>query len=1107
MFPVAVQYQTINEILAKGVETEDMPFDISQEVEAANLFLINKKGNKPKWLDDFLESNKCKLVETICRATSVKDGISSLRGYNEGYFNEIVQNANDLHAGETIMVSVERMGSICKVECQYADKGFQLSNIYGFLNREMSDKSTDKGQTGKFGVGIKSFFKFVNTLVIESNVLFDFRIKRLPNDVHITGNVSMNPEWDQENTKVLFEYDADDHSEFNTKKFTRLIDCLCGNNHDDIKEFFVSAENEKLVFDICSLIFMQLKNTNVEERKAISRICFKGSEHTVEILCDNIFQLQRIKCEDRNWRIGNVCLKIIYDKLIAYEKNYVIFEQADMTFGFPTNTDLTDENRIYATYYLKTDLQHQILPISMLANTNYANIHRTDVGDSEDTIRKVYKQIKEKMLKLYSCMCSEEMLKLPCINEVSDVFHALLARYLFVDRTERMESPLNNLEIDNYHLPKLTHESQPYVVVHQPKEKYEKCAFVEGDIVKELKESYLDFVEENAVLDYEILVENPLCLPGVSKVYTAVYNEIQQTESYYFTNVRSIAKCINFFESVAAFIVFKVSGEKRENCHVTDAEIDRWLLQLQKKTGKYFDPMIFLKLIGRYELNSAIEPDGSIIERNLSFKDYLFNGISELEEGFLVKYQNRQFDEKYFELKKELLRKRYVDTGNKKDKYVIRCIQPCGRSVNGWDGTYDYYGMSSSDIDHQPLSQPQLLLEKIATDPSFRDVIYADSMRLFEKRAKGMWKRWEYSFKNSRIVEQQIIDISCLKNICLQNFYDFVEAVKHRKNISQKLSTKIRITCNQENITTQNVIHFLLPLMTEVREGEKRAYLLDEFDKDDVVIGNVIENTNNEVSKENLEFILKISGYTLHLYRFESNTRRKMTAYFGEGKFAIKTGASASFSDVARYTSSDKHVYIFYDNFDNDVWEAIAIVLGELDISKKTLELLQGYIHNGNTTKTMNYFSRRRTIAKVKKKLVLDWRDMSSTEVLPIYDNEVLYRLLTARGSYDIFCPICADIPLKAFDYFEETKNKHSRKIIVLENENIQTNSKVPYIITVACPYCFERLKNTLIKSEFDGKNLILTTQIAHGQHEKMKNKQQIELSPINIELMNKFKM
>ncbi len=76
-----------------------------------------------------------------------------------------------------------------------------------------------------------------------------------------------------------------------------------------------------------------------------------------------------------------------------------------------------------------------------------------------------------------------------------------------------------------------------------------------------------------------------------------------------------------------------------------------------------------------------------------------------------------------------------------------------------------------------------------------------------------------------------------------------------------------------------------------------------------------------------------------------------------------------------------------------------------------------------------------------------------------------------------------------------------------MENSNPDTNKEIPYIITVACKYCCERLRSTLSKAEFDGKNLIFTTQIAHGTYEKMKNKQQIELSPVNIELMKKFRL
>ena len=77
----------------------------------------------------------------------------------------------------------------------------------------------------------------------------------------------------------------------------------------------------------------------------------------------------------------------------------------------------------------------------------------------------------------------------------------------------------------------------------------------------------------------------------------------------------------------------------------------------------------------------------------------------------------------------------------------------------------------------------------------------------------------------------------------------------------------------------------------------------------------------------------------------------------------------------------------------------------------------------------------------------------------------------------------------------------------MLENVNPDTNQEVPYVITTACSYCCQRLRNTLTKSEFDGKNLILTIQISHGMHEKTKSKQMIEMSPANIQLMKMFKI
>ena len=193
---------------------------------------------------------------------------------------------------------------------------------------------------------------------------------------------------------------------------------------------------------------------------------------------------------------------------------------------------------------------------------------------------------------------------------------------------------------------------------------------------------------------------------------------------------------------------------------------------------------------------------------------------------------------------------------------------------------------------------------------------------------------------------------------------------------------------------------------------------------------------NNELPQENREFIYRISGYRVHVSRFDSDSKKYVIAYFDNHSAKIKLDASSSFKSFAKYLSSSKDIYIFYDNVP-DINAVVSTVLKELDLSKYLMELLLGYIHNGNDTKTMNYLSWRRTFARVKKPLFLDWADFPSNEVSKIDDIEIIYRLLTARGSYDIYRPICADIPLETFDYGEDTKKKHSRRIVVDLFENL----------------------------------------------------------------------
>ena len=422
-----------------------------------------------------------------------------------------------------------------------------------------------------------------------------------------------------------------------------------------------------------------------------------------------------------------------------------------------------------------------------------------------------------------------------------------------------------------------------------------------------------------------------------------------------------------------------------------------------------------------------------------------------------------------------------------------------------YHGKYDYYGFQRKYCNVSDANK-FILLERIALDSKMKSCINNMlDMWLFERRPVQLRLRDDF-FAYYRVHEQQIVCFDFLRLIQLEDFGLFLQAVDYRKRIKEHFGTaNLKITCHQPLLYTHDIVNTFLSKLISLNENTKRSYLLSEYSSDDVIIDEIQENTNNELPQENREFIFNISGYKIHVSSFDSDSKKYVIAYFGNGSAKIKLDAGATFKPIAKYLSDSKDIYVFYDNVPN-INKVVSSVLEELNLSKYMMELLHGYIHNGNDTKTMNYLSRRRTFAKVKKRLILDWADFSTDEVSDINDIEILYRLLTARGSYDIYCPICADIPLETFDYGEDTKTNRSRKIMVLENENPDTRKEYPYIITVACSYCFEKLRHTLSKSEFDGKRLTLTTQIAQGQHEKMKSRHQLELSPVNILLMKKIK-
>ena len=1121
-------YRKVNEVLARR-SVSSVQGDLKKELDKAEKYLKSGKGEKPEWLDDFFNSNRDILKQTIIRAiTPEVDGIKSLSGYNNGYFNEIIQNANDLHAGDTINFKVSKGNSVYSMECVYKDNGFTLSNIYAFLNREMSDKSSKEGQTGQFGVGIKSFFKFVKKFRVESNVIFSFVLDRKTAEV-TECEVCENKFWDGQSTILYFEYEENDvlpDSGFNTKKLSNFIDYLDDYTDDDVSRFFVSGCDTELIFDIRSIIFININSNKVN----FSNMNFSGKSHSVTIKYEEINDVQEIYIESIKWIIRNVCLKINVDNKTLDLKKYVVFTQGKISLGFPINDNLDGLNRFYSTYYIKEDTNSNIFPLGMIVNTEETNIYRNDLGNNEKSIHDAYKNIKETLVDLFEFMSSDKIVSAKCLDDISDIFHLMLFRCITKHNQDSKAIPFDIEKLDNQYLPKISGDNRRDIVVHKVEEEFQKSTYSDKESISDVTEAYYKIIEKDNVIDYYELMNSSKALNGVLKLYKFI-NDVYSIENEIYWNY---AVALNYFHEVAEYITFVVSGAHKNIKELSDLEVDLWLCKLDNERYNLYDFTILLKIIGRYRLNKAIAFNGSLINENLSFHDYLFNGIPELKNGILAKLQNQEFDCKFLSLKQQLMANRLYErnTGN----YKIRCIAPKGKSRTRWD--YETLDCQRLSVNNSFVSEDNkfLLLKKLAEDSSLinytsvlKNLVFqtiktpygnittiSPTYTLFEECPVILAHRenpYEYSYV-SRV--QQMISLYFLKNINTDNFNIFIKAVDYRrrirlKNINEKF--EISISCCQNSITTNDIEKDLLPNLVSINvEDGKKAYLLKEYDPNNVLIEKIEENTSNDLPEKNKNFIFSISGYNFFVRRFVSNSKKHMIAYFGNGMAKISTSADGNFKPMVKFNSTSKDVYIFYDNI-LDIKTVLAKVLDELKVKTFIQDLVKGYIHNGNNTIALNYLSRYssmarvRTFARIRKKLEIEWSDISSDSVFDIDDIEVIYRLLTSRGSYDIYCPICSDIPIETFYHGEDTKKKRGREIIVMENENKETKLSYPYIITVGCSYCYEKLRNTLVNSEFDGKHITLTTQIAQGQHEKMRKRQQIELSPINIKIMQSVKL
>lgn len=491
------------------------------------------------------------------------------------------------------------------------------------------------------------------------------------------------------------------------------------------------------------------RNTN---QKSISEMNFSGSCHSISVVCKNICEVQEIETESEKWKIRNISLSISSDDEEYMSSQHIIFTRGKTSVGFPVNTELNGYNRFYSTYYIKKDENYNILPLSMIIDTPSANIHRNDLGDNEKSIKDAYDKVKDFLSDLFWFMCAPEITAAECINEISDIFHSVLCRYINQDNEQFEESPFNLEGLDNQYLPKIAGNSKTDVVVHEAVENYQKYTPLDKNSVAGLTEIYFKFIEKENVTDYDELVDSDDCIEGVGRIYRYLYEDCDTgCENY-----ESALRMLHFFPGVAEYITYVVSGEYRNELYLSDLEVDQWLCELKNEHEDEYSQALFLKLIGRYYLSPALKFDGTLQKENLSFRDYLFNGLPELKYGLLSNWQNEQYDSQYAELKRQVSGNRFVDPGNKRNTYKIRYIEPKGISRRRWDGIYDYYGHNIISCEVSSKNK-LILLEKLALDGNLLKGIAKNSMRLYEKQIVSLRRRdkfFDYYYPER---EQQII--------------------------------------------------------------------------------------------------------------------------------------------------------------------------------------------------------------------------------------------------------------------------------------------------------------------------------------------------------------
>ena len=1160
--------QTIIDAIQRGDDDKILAEKVKECKQGIDAYLCSSEGGycEAAW-EEFKDKALDGLRSTVNQCIKARKGgkRDDLKKYKEGYFNEIVQNANDVAQKQGICTP-EFVVSVLKPEdlsldgktdqcyqvcCEYPDLGFTVDNIYGFCTKGNSDKLTEAGQEGAFGIGIKSLFCFVDDFRIDSNISLHIATDQKPLDICTLEKAK---EWNGKTTKLTFSIRyqkpevfeepenlekreaGDVHANFNIDKLLGFIDTVkqlseveesdATKLQNDLKRYLFNGCDKELLFDVRALLFTELRGAKDFGRLKTSikrlTICY-GNKEVCRCNVDSPYPLDQYVQDDILIKMSKISL---WNRNATYMTFH--FPKDDISLAFRYNQDYEDDHvpydRLYATYFVKTDnYLDKDKPCGCLVNTKEINSSRS--GLDQDTESNSKTQIMEcakyavKQLHDIAVEHSDDNWK----KISSDILHRLL--WIYRSNAREVGDELIPLGIFEGYLNHACQENCLYLTgkAYVIKEEPDVCgeainknlpAAADSDNTRKIFDAYQRFIRKDDGMRWNDT--DYLNLPtGIKRFITAFFeNDDIWIKQLVYPLVRNEAELIRW----------RIGGESFEqiqNFLPTD-DIDRILVK---------------QLIGRFKVSDDFNFMGEYSDGVI--RSWLF-GQDSKDSSFAEK--SSEFERSFGDLRNALKDRRHM---------INYAIPSRGYTEWWYFKSEDFYKEDNNQ--NQQFENEGTILQllnllsrdnpRVLFTGSYKNYGYYDGLinpeRAFVHNMPRFVNLWNRGDSRDCSNHFYCFRLNLLK-LTFKNFVNFKHARESLDAYNVSVDSKYQVNnfpcsdyrhlpwvdrCELENVNTES-LEELFRWFSSYKNLEQIKHIGIKS------IASSVQGNNDNDKNSTLIRFLKMFIDPETIVRLEKLTdlnigNKKYLGYLtnleqtsdhaNKYRLCVRQSIESGWRDFDPVSSEnempEKYLVIYYAN--TDVQKALSETLKHIGFDPEVCYYFDHFIRPGNIRQVSeSLFGRFRKRPKVP---VIQYaflkREREPDELYDKLSPEDIFSLLSYDTSYDDRCPFCGGIPTLNIKGGKEELSLMENKncMVVMLPAQFEDSSgcrRELFVQTICCKSCFEEYKNSLtsaeVKIEEKDRILVLNNRICSKTRERNYS-HEFPLSPNNWAIIKRF--